>query len=114
MCAAEREPPGPARDRALRNAKQAVDKALKITKKYLACRPQALREQGLIAALNGQSDQSKRSFEESLKVADAHEARYEHAKTMLAMGEAGIKFGWPDAESQVSQATAVIKTLEDF
>ena len=81
---AEREPQGPARRRAIAAAKKSVRRALKITKKYRACRPHALRERGLIAALEDKHHQARRFFDESLRVAEAYEARYDHAKTLLA------------------------------
>jgi serine/threonine protein kinase/tetratricopeptide (TPR) repeat protein len=112
--AAEREPEGTARKRALREATQAVRAALKITEKYQACRPHALREQGMIAASAGEQDQARRFFDVSLRVADAQEARYERAKTLLARGEAGLKFGWPEAAKQIEQARSTIAAIEDF
>jgi two-component system sensor kinase len=103
-----------ARSRALRDALVAVRAALKITKKYRACRPHALRERGLIAVLEGKEDQARRYFEESLQAAEAHQARYDHAQTLLARGQAGIKFGWPNAAAQAAQAQAVVDSLENF
>jgi len=111
---AEREPDGPAKQRALREAKKAVRAALKITKKYLACRPHALREQALIAALESDEDQSRCCFDESLKVASTQEARYEIAKTMLARGESGLKYGWPESAEQINAAKLEIKAIENF
>ncbi len=110
---AERESEGPDRQRALHAAKKACHAALKITKSYLACRPHALRETGIVATLEGNQDQARRSFAESLQVAEQYGARYDHAKTTLAQGEAGLKFGWPNAAEQVAQAAASIKKLED-
>jgi serine/threonine protein kinase/tetratricopeptide (TPR) repeat protein len=111
---AEREPAGPSQRRAVREAKKSVKAALKITKRYLACRPHALRERGLVAVLENQPEQAKRFFDESIKVAHDHQARYDHAKTLLAIGEAGLKFGWPDAQQQVAQARAILSSIEDF
>ena len=109
---AERMPDGPDRRSALRAARKACQAALKITKSYLACRPHALRETGIVAALEGNEDQARRSFAESLRVAEQYEARYDQAKTRLAQGEAGMKFGWPSSEEQVAKARAAIKELE--
>ena len=110
---AERAAEGPVRQAALRAARKACHAALKITKSYLACRPHALRETGIVAALEGNEDQARRSFTESLQVAEKYNARYDHAKTTRAQGEAGLKFGWPNATEQVAQATALIQQLED-
>ncbi len=111
--AAEREPDGSARRRAIRDALKAARSALRITKRYLACRPHALRERGLIAALAAKHDQARRYFDESLQVAEAYEARYDRAKTLLARGELGLKMGWPDAEAEAQRARAVIEELEN-
>ena len=111
---AEREPDGPSRRRAIGDAMAAVRAALRVTKKYRACRPHALRERGLIAVLQGKEDQARRSFEESLKVAELHEARYDHAQTSLARGQAGIKFGWDNAAQQIASAQSALDELQDF
>ncbi|MBI5761659.1 MAG: protein kinase, partial [Planctomycetales bacterium] len=95
---AERAPEGSDRHRALRNANRALRAALSKTKSYRACRPHALREAGILATLEGNEQQARKSFEESLQVAQQHAALFDIAKTQLARGEAGIKFGWPDAE----------------
>ncbi|MDA1052766.1 MAG: protein kinase [Planctomycetota bacterium] len=110
---AEREPAGAARSRAIRKAKKAVRKALNITKSYRACRPHALREAGIVAAMEGKEDVARRLFDESLQVATDHEALYDHARTMLARGEAGLRFGWPDAERQVAEAKSLIAEIEN-
>ena len=110
---AERTSEGPDRQRALRAAKKACHAALSITKSYLACRPHALRETGIVAAMEGREEPARRYFEESLSVAERNEARYDVAKTELARGEAGLKFDWPDAEQQVAKARKLIAEIED-
>ena len=110
---AEREPEGPVRRVALRKAKKAVGKALSITKLYHACRPQALREAGLVASLEGNEDAARRFLDESLRVATDHDARYDIAKTRLAQAETGMKFGWPGSAEQAAEALTVVKDLEN-
>ena len=110
---AERAAEGSERKQALRNAKRALGSALSITKSYRACRPHALREAGILATLEGNEPQAKSFFEESLQVAQQHSALFDIAKTQLARGEAGIKFGWPDAEEQVRQARAQVAEIEN-
>lgn len=110
---AERTSEGAARRRALRAAKKSCRAALKITKSYLACRPHALRETGIVAAMEGREEQARRYFEESLRVAERYEARYDIAKTELARGEAGLKFAWPDAEQQITNARKRMAEIED-
>ena len=78
----------------------------------LACRPHALRESGIIAAMEGNADQAHRSFMESLAVSEKHEARYNHAETRLAQAEAGLKFGWPGSTEQAAEVRMVIRELE--
>lgn len=109
---AERMSEGPDRRKALASAKKACHAALKITKSYRACRPHALREMGIVAALEGNEEQARQSFAESLQVAVRHEARYDQAKTKLAQGEAGIKFGWPESAEQVGAARKLVKEIE--
>ena len=103
---AEREPEGPARQKALAEATKAVRAALWLTKLYLTVRPMALRERGMIAVLKGKENEARRFFDRSLQYAQRQEAAYEYAQTALARGEAGLKFGWSDAEQQVAEARA--------
>lgn len=110
---AERASEGAERQRAVRAAKSACHAALKITKSYLACCSQALREQGIVAALEGHEDQALRSFVESLRVAEQYGAQYDLAQTRLAQGQAGLKFGWPNASNEVTEAQALIAHFED-
>ena len=111
---AERAAEGVARQAAIRVAKSACRAALKITKSYLACRPHALREMGIVAALDGNESQARYYFDESKRIAGQHEARYELAKTNLSMGEAGLKFGWPASAELVTQSRAMVKELEQI
>jgi len=111
---AEREPEGPSRKRALKEAKKAVNDALKITKSYLNSRPHALRERALISVLESRDAQARHYFEESLRVAEEHEARYEHALSLLACGEAGQEFGWPDAADQIARSRSEIDSIEEY
>ncbi len=73
----------------------------------------ALREAGLVATLEGNEEPARRFFDESLQVAEQFEAIYYIAKTRLARGEAGLKFGWQDAEQQVTEARVAVAQLED-
>jgi serine/threonine protein kinase/tetratricopeptide (TPR) repeat protein len=111
--AAERESGPSARRLILRDAKKAVRAALRITKSYVACRPHALREAGLIAALEGREVHARRHFEESLSIGKQYNASYDMAGTNLAYGEAGIRFAWPNAEQQAADAQASIGEIED-
>ena len=87
---------------------------MSITTKYRACRPHILRERGLIAVLEGNEDRARRSFDESLQIADSNDARYDHAQTLLARGNAGLRFGWPDAQQQVDSGTEITTRIAEF
>lgn len=110
--AAERED-GSARRLILPHAQKAVRAALRITKSYVATRAHALREAGLITAMQGKADRARSYFEESLRVAQKYEAEYDVARTKLALGETGLKFGWSNAEQQVADARAIINEIEN-
>ena len=112
--AAEREPEGPARQRVIKQASKAARAALKITKQYLTCRAHLLRECGSIAVLAEHEQQARQYFDASIELAEAQGARRERAKSMSARGEAGLKFGWPDAAQQVAEARPLLKQMENF
>lgn len=110
---AERAQEGTDRQRALKLARKAVRNALSITKSYVAFRSHALREGGIVATMEGKEAQARRFFDQSLAVASDYDATYDHARTTLARGEAGMKFGWPDAEEQVAKARAIVEEIEN-
>ncbi len=111
--AAERATDGLARKRLLKQARKAIRTALSLTRRYRACRPHAFREAGILAAMEGRAAQARRYFDESLQVATDHEARYDHALTSLARGQAGLEFGWTGAEREVHRATRAVAEIED-
>lgn len=112
--AAEREPAGPSRRKALKAARQAVRDALKITRSYLAGRAQAWREHALVCLLEGQPSRARRAFDESLRIARQQEAAYEYAQTLVARGEAGMNYGWPAAAEQAAAGQAQLAAIKDF
>jgi serine/threonine protein kinase/tetratricopeptide (TPR) repeat protein len=109
---AQRAPDGPSRKQAIYEATKAVRDALRITKKYLTVRPMALRERGIIATLKGKENEARRFFDASLDYAQNQGAAYEYAKTELERAEAGVVFGWPDAERQLTKAKAKIADIK--
>jgi serine/threonine protein kinase/tetratricopeptide (TPR) repeat protein len=109
---AERAAEGSARQKALAEASKAVRDALRITRKYLTVRPMALRERGILAVLKGKEKEARRFFDRSLEFARQQEAAYEYAQTELARAEAGLKFGWPDAQQQLARARAKIAEIK--
>ena len=63
--------------------------------------------------MDGNAEQARRSFVESLAVSEKYEARYDHARTRLAQAEAGLKFGWPGSAEQAAEARVVVTHLEN-
>ena len=96
---------------------QGIDTSYPIGRAQNGCvairEPHALRECALVAALEGQEAKSRRYFDESLRIAEEHQARYERAKTLLARAEAGIKFGWAGAEQQSTEARDELNDIEE-
>jgi hypothetical protein len=60
----------------------------------------------------GSTGRARRFFEESLRVSETQGARYERALTMQALGEAGRKLGWADAESWTASARQLLDAFE--
>lgn len=111
--AAEREPDGPKKKKALQIARQAAKRAVHITKSYRTCRARALRERGTVEALAGRPA-ARRFFDASLEVAEAQQARYEYAQTLLARGQAGLRFGWETAAEESQRGLEEIEAIEAF
>ena len=95
----------------LRRARQAVRRAVKVARKFPDDLPHALREAGLIAALQGAPERARQHLAESLAVAERQGARFEHAQTLLARGRLGLVLGWPNSEEHVATATQVLQAL---
>lgn len=111
---AERAPEGRARVAALKQARRAVRTSLFTTRWYLTSRPHALRESAILSTLEGNASKARRYFEASLKLARQQAAAFEVAQTELAMGEAGLRFAWPNAAQQVESATREIARIRGF
>jgi two-component system sensor kinase len=112
---AERAENGSARQREfLRKAKSAGRKAVKVSRKFQNNLAHSLRENAILAAMESRESVASKLFEESLAIADQQHAKYQRAKTLLARGQAGLKFGWPRAEEQVAQAQKDIEEMEDM
>ncbi|HPM82895.1 MAG TPA: response regulator, partial [Candidatus Anammoximicrobium sp.] len=95
----------------LKRARKAAAKALKVTRTFQNDLPHALREAGLIAALQGSVRKARRHLDESLAVAKRHGARFEHAQTLLARGRVGKEVGWPEAEEDLTTARQALRAL---
>lgn len=112
---AQRADPGSTRQKdLLRKAKKTVRKAIQVSRKFQNNLAHALRESAMLATLAGREAEARKLFAASLATAECQRMKYQHAKTSLAQAEAGVKFGWPDADGQAAQAKQVIEALEEF
>ncbi len=102
----------PAQRRALvHRAGKAAARAVKTARTFQNDLPHALREAGLIAAMQGSVRRAKKHLDESLAVAERQGARFEHAQTLLARGRVGMEVGWPGAADDVATARQVLRSL---
>ncbi|MCB9937185.1 MAG: response regulator [Planctomycetaceae bacterium] len=95
----------------LDSAHRFARKALSVARKFQTDLPHALRESGLVAAMNGSLRKARRHLDESLSVAERQGARFEHAQTLLARGRVGLEVGWPGAAEDVASARETLRTL---
>jgi two-component system sensor kinase len=110
---AEQTPPYQPRLRraVLRQAQRAVQQAIFAARICANDLPQAWREYGLIQAMRGKPRQARSHFFRSLAIAEQHDARYEYAQTLLALGRLGEQFGWRDAEKHLVEAERLLQDL---
>lgn len=95
----------------LKRASKAIRKAVKVARTFQNDLPHALREAGLIAAMQGSVRLARQRLDESLAVADRQGARFEHAQTLLARGRVGQEVGWPEAQEDLTTARQALRTL---
>jgi tetratricopeptide (TPR) repeat protein len=95
----------------LDSARQSARQALAFARKFQTDLPHALREAGLIAALQGQVRQAREYLDESLAVAQRQGARFEYAQTLLARGRLGQQHGWPEAQQDLATARQSLRDL---
>lgn len=105
-CEAEVIPPTAPRNResVLDQAVKVAIRAIRVAKKYRNNLPHALREMGLLAAMQGRVRRARKYFDESLAVAEELGMRFERAQTLLARGQVGLQVGWPEAAQEVASA----------
>jgi two-component system sensor kinase len=108
---AEETPDATSRQALLKQAGKVAGKALKVARTFQNDLPHALRECGLIAALQGQVRQAREYLDESLAVAERQGARFENAKTLLARGRVGQQHGWPEAPQDLTTARQSLREL---
>ena len=50
-------------------------------------------------------------LDQSLAVADRQGARFEYAQSLLARGQVGLHYGWPEAQLDVTTARQALQSL---
>jgi len=95
----------------LQRAHRAARQALAVAGKFQTDLPHALREAGLVAAMQGSVKRARKQLDESLAVAERQGARFEHAQTLLARGRVGMEVGWPDAVEDLATARQALSAL---
>jgi signal transduction histidine kinase/CheY-like chemotaxis protein/tetratricopeptide (TPR) repeat protein len=95
----------------LKRASKVAWKALKVARTFQNDLPHALREAGLIAAMQGSIGPARKHLDESLAVAERQGARFEHAQTLLARGRIGVEAGWPHAQEEIETARRALRSL---
>jgi two-component system sensor kinase len=73
--------------------------------------PHALRELGLILALQGRIREAKHAIERSLATARKQAARLEYAQTLLVRGQLGQELGWERSVFDQTEARAILGEL---
>lgn len=96
------------RRRLIRRATYAAGRAVCLALRFRNDLPHAMREAALILALRGGFWPVRRLLNLSLSVAQRQEAAYEFAQTLRVRGQLGTELLWPNAESEVEQAKALL------
>jgi len=95
----------------LARASEVAGKAVRTARTFQNDLPHALREAGLIAAMQGSRRKARAFLDESLAVAQRQRAQFEHAQTLLARGRVGREVGWPEAEADLTTARQTLRAL---
>jgi two-component system sensor kinase len=96
----------------LRQARKAARDALGLARRYRNNLPHALRESGLVAAMQGRPRPAWRFLDEAVAVAEKQGSRYEHAQSLAARGRVGMSVGWPGARADMSRGELLMTSLE--
>jgi signal transduction histidine kinase/CheY-like chemotaxis protein/tetratricopeptide (TPR) repeat protein/tRNA A-37 threonylcarbamoyl transferase component Bud32 len=99
------------RRKLLLSTRRAARQALAVARKFQTDLPHALREAGLVAAMQGSIGRARKHLDESLAVAARQEARLEHAQTLLARGRLGLELSWPNAAADMAAARQALQAL---
>ena len=84
---------------------------MSVARKFQTDLPHALREAGLVAAMQGAIQKARKFLDESLVVAERQGARFEHAQTLLARGRVGLEVDWPGSAEDVATARQALTSL---
>ncbi len=95
----------------LRRARGTARKGWRVARWYRNNAPHALRELGLLAALDGRHRRARRRLSRSLAVAESQGASYEHALTRQAYGRVGLSLDGTTAAEVLARAEADIAAL---
>ncbi|HEY5314307.1 MAG TPA: ATPase, partial [Pirellulales bacterium] len=96
----------------LQSASGAAKQALRRARSFQNDLPHALREQALVAALNGKTAKALRWLDESAAVAERQGARYELALTRLAQAQLDAQLELLDCDRKLADAQAAVRALE--
>jgi len=113
MQAEATEPHAPKqRQRLLVQAAKAARKAKRLSYWCPNDLPRATREAALIASMQGNTRQSRRFFDYSLRVAQKLEAVHEQALTLHHRGQVGRCVGWTDAGDDEMHSQRLLDSLD--
>jgi hypothetical protein len=95
-----------------RQGASAARRAARLARRFRPDLPHALRECGLLLAALGRPRKGLRRLEESLAEAERQGARYEQARTRLALARLRAALGVPGAAGQEIEAERELRALE--
>lgn len=98
--------------RLLRQAWRTVRRGRRLARRFQNDLPHVLREAALVAAQLDWHRQARRLFEESLRVSERQDARYERALTLRARGHVGLRLNWADAAAEIAAANESLRTMQ--
>jgi len=96
----------------LRRARKIARDAVRLARRYRNNLPHALRESGLVAAMQGRPRRAWRFLDEAVAVAEMQGSRYELAQSLVARGRVGISVGWPGARDDMNRGERLLTALE--
>jgi two-component system sensor kinase len=95
----------------LRRARRVARTGVRRARKFQNDLPHALRESALLAALRGDTAQAQKLLRESMDVAGRQGARYEHARSLQALGELERQQELPSAAEHLAQAQKALESI---